>query len=97
MSRNERQEAVQELVQTLAAMTYPEEFGYVIAENLKTEKMIRRMTSYLRQARPASAEEIADEMLAIMEQRDQWVRKKKAEYWNQKYNELLWYGLDDEE
>ena len=97
MSRNERQEAVQELVQTLTAMTYPEEFGYVIAENLKTEKMIRRMTSYLHQAKPASAEEIADEMLAIMEQRDQWIRKKKAEYWNQKYNELLWYGLDEEE
>lgn len=97
MSRNERQEAVQELVQTLSAMSYPEEFGYVIAENLKTEKMIRRMTSYLHQAKPAGAEEIADEMLAIMEQRDQWVRKKKAEYWNQKYNELLWYGLDEEE
>ena len=38
-----------------------------------------------------------DEMLAIMSDRDSWVRKKKAEYYNSKYNELLLHGLEDDE
>lgn len=93
----EKTNAVNTLVRTISSMGYPEEFGYVIAENLRTEKMITRMTAYLRKARPASAEEIADEMLAIMEQREQWINKKKAEYYNRKYNELLWYGIGEDE
>ena len=41
-------------------------------------------------------EMIADEMLAIMEDRERWIRKKTAEYYNGKYNELLWYGFEGE-
>ena len=37
------------------------------------------------------------EMLAIMEDQDRWVRKKSAEYYNRKYNELLYYGLGTDE
>ena len=95
--KTEKADAVDALVRTISSMGYPEEFGYVIAENLRTEKMITRMTAYLRKAKPTSAEEIADEMLAIMEQREQWINKKKAEYYNRKYNELLWYGIGEED
>ena len=56
-----------------------------------------RMLGYLRNAKPKKAEEIADEMLAIMAEREQWVRKKTAEFYNSKYNELLNKGLEDEE
>ena len=43
------------------------------------------------------AEEIADEMLAIMEDRNRWIQKKEAEYYNAKYNEMLYNGLGVED
>ena len=42
------------------------------------------MTAYLRSAEPRSAEEIVDEMLAIMSDTDRWRQKKKAEEANAK-------------
>lgn len=90
---DERARARRDLVEKLKKMGYPGEFGNAIADNLRTEKMMDRMLGYLGQAKPRNAEEIADEMLAIMEDRERWVRKKTAEYYNSKYNELLWNGL----
>ena len=91
---NKRERIYIDLVRTLVRMGYPKEFGAVIADNLRTERTMSRMISYLRQANPRSADEIADEMLAIMEDRERWIRKKTAEYYNSKYNELLWYGIE---
>ena len=91
-----REQIYRDLVQTLVRMGYPKEFGAVIADNLRTEKTMSRMIGYLKQASPRSADEIADEMLAIMEDRERWIRKKTAEYYNSKYNELLWYGIGGE-
>ena len=89
--------AYRDLIETIVRMGYPEELGKAVAKNLGSEKTMRRMTAYLHSARPRSAEEIVDEMLAIMEDRDRWVRKKSAEYYNRKYNELLYYGLGTDE
>ena len=88
-----------ELVETVVRMGYPEEFGHAIVQNLRTEKTMSRMIGYLKHAKPRSAEEIADEMLAIMEDRKRWIQKKEAEYYNSKYNEILYFGLgvDEEE
>lgn len=96
---DERTRLYQELIRALEKMGYPEEFGAAIAGNLRTEKTMSRMLGYLRNAHPRSAEEIADEMLAIMEDRERWIQKKSAEFYNSKYNELLYYGLgeDDDE
>ncbi len=88
-------DAYRELLQAVTRKGYPEEFGKAIAKNLGSEKMMRRMTSYLYSANPRSAEEIADEMLAIMSDRERWIQKKETEYYNSKYNELLNNGLDD--
>ena len=90
---NKKEEKFWELVDTIIDMGYPEAFGIEIANILRTEKMMTRMMVYLRGSRPASAEEIADEALAIAEQRDRWVQKKKAEYYSKKYNEILNDGL----
>ena len=87
--------AYRELIETLVRMGYPEELGRAIAKNLGSEKTMRRMTAYLCSAKPRSAEEIVDEMLAIMSDRERWIRKKKAEEANARYNELLYYGLGD--
>ena len=87
-------EAYRELLEKIVRMGYPEEFGKVIARNLGSEKTMRRMTAYLYSAKPRSAEEIADEMLAIMSDRERWIAKKEAEKANARYNEILNEGLD---
>ena len=93
---NEREKIYMELVETIVRMGYPESFGRSIADHLRTEKTMSRMIGYLRHARPGSAEEIADEMLAIMEDR-RWIQKKSAQYYNCRYNEILNYGLEADE
>ena len=85
---DERARLRRELIETIVHMGYPEEFGAAVADNLRTEKTMSRMIGYLHHARPRSMEEIADEMLAIMEDRERWTRKKSAEYYNMKYNEM---------
>ena len=94
---DERTRIYHELIQTITSMGYPESFGIAIADNLRTEKTMSRMIGYLRHAKPRSAEEIADEMLAIIDDRERWIQKKEAEYYNRKYNELLYFGLGVEE
>ena len=54
-----------DLVYSITSLGFPEELGNEIAKNLGSPKAIRRMTSYLCQTHPKSAEEIVDEMLAI--------------------------------
>ena len=93
---DKREQIHRDLVRTIVRMGYPKEFGIVIADNLRTEKTMSRMIGYLNQENPRSANEIADEMLAIMEDRERWIQKKTAEYYNGKYNELLWYGLGED-
>ena len=97
---DERTRIYRELVRAIVRMGYPEGLGIATAENLRTKKTMGRMIRYLYHAKPRSAEEIADEMLAIMDDRERWIQKKSAEYYNRKYNELLYYGLegnDDED
>ena len=89
--------AYRDLIGTVTQMGYPEEFGKVIAKNLGSEKTMRRMTAYLKNAKPRSAEEIADEMLAIMSDREQWIAKKEAEEANARYTQLLNENLFDED
>ena len=89
--------AYRDLIETVVQMGYPEEFGKVIAKNLGSEKTMRRMTAYLKNAKPRSAEEIADEMLAIMSDREQWIAKKEAEEANARYTQLLNENLFDED
>ena len=92
---NELERKIEQMIQILARYGYPREFGEAIAKQLRTEKAINRMISYLLQGKPSSPEEIADEMVAIEEERQRWMQKKTAEYANQKYNELLARGIDD--
>lgn len=92
-----RAELHSELVRTIVTMGYPAEFGDAIATQLGTENTMQRMIGYLNRMQPQSAEEIADEMLAICDDRDRWRKKKEAEFYNQKYNELIWNGLGTEE
>ena len=84
------------LVSAITSLGHPAEFGELIARELGTEKMMDRMTHYLQATKPRSAEEIADEMLAIMSDRDRWIQKKENEYYNARYNRYLNERKSDE-
>ena len=69
-----------ELIAAIVELGYPEEFGLVLAGELRSDNAIRRMTAYLRSSGFQPPEQIADEMLAICEQRDRWIERKKSEW-----------------
>lgn len=94
MDKDYRDRLYSELVQKIEEMGYPKQFGEQIGQTLGSEKALMRMIGYLYSVCPKTAEEIADEMLAIVSDRDRWVQKKQAEYYNSKYNELLRDGLE---
>ena len=82
-------DAYEELQAAVAVCGYPLDLAAVLANELRGEKSMRRMAAYLRAARPKTMEEIADEMIAIIEQRDAWVRKKLSERAQSSFNEFL--------
>lgn len=91
---------IEQLKNTLVRLTvekgYPAELGILMAAQLGTEYTLERMVNYLSRTTPGSAEEMADEMLAICDTRDFWMEKKKAEYSQQKYNQFLWEMKEQE-
>lgn len=94
-----RQAVRTSLIHQIAKMGHPEEFGALIADSLGTEKAMGRMRAYLYKAGQQTAEQIADEMLAILDDRNRWIEKKKNEYYNQKYNQMRHtvLGMDEDE
>ena len=66
----------QELINILSRMGFSAELGEAIAANLRTEKPMSWMIGYLLSAQPRTEADIVDEMLAIMSDRDTWIRKK---------------------
>ncbi len=74
--------AYQSLIDAIERLGYPQEFGVVLAQELRTDNAMERMTAYLRSARPSSPEEIANELLAITSMRDRWVEQKIGEHAN---------------
>lgn len=89
MTQETWKQAYRDLLKAVSDLGFPEEVGKMFAKNLHSERSIRRMTSYLRNARPGRMEDIADEMIAIMEDRENWIRKKQAEESNRRYTEWL--------
>ena len=87
--RSPRSDAYEDLLAAVTAIGYPQDLATVLADELRGEKSMRRMAAYLRVARPKTMEEIADEMIAIVEQRDAWVKKKITERAQSSFNEFL--------
>lgn len=85
-----------ELVSEIVNLGFPGELGEAIARHLGSPKAIERMTAYLRYVEPESEELIVDEMLAIRSEIDAWRDKKASEEANARYNEMLYYGLGEE-
>ena len=92
---DERARVREELIAMIVRRGFRRDLAEAVADQLRTENMMRRMLGYLRAVKPRSPEELVDEMLAILSDRDRWIQKKTNEYYNEKYNQLLDEGLDD--
>lgn len=86
-----------ELVEAIEALGYPGEFGLALAQLLEGPGSIGRMVSYLRSADPKSPEEIADEALAIVEDRRRWAERKMSEHSSETLNGFYSRERDPEE
>lgn len=78
-TEEERRWAREGLVAATERLGLPREFGELMARELRSAVAMERMRAYLVGVRPRRMEDIADELLAIMEQRDAWIEQKRSE------------------
>jgi hypothetical protein len=74
---------------------YPEPFCDEITKNLNTDWTAQRMMGYLSHYNKPPLEEVVDEMLAILSDRNRIMQKKELESSNAKWNEYLNNGFSD--
>ena len=86
-----------ELYHIMTERGYPEEFCDVITRNLNTDFTASRMIGYLCHYSDLPPEEIADEMLAILSDRNRIMQKKELESNNVEWNRILMEGLDTDD
>ena len=93
----ERSQLSLKLYDTMLKRGYPMEAAELITENLNTDFTAKRMLGYLGHYHHPSLEDLADEMLAILSDRERIVRKKILENNNAKWNMHMMRGFDEEE
>ena len=81
----------------LRGMGYDEHFCELVSIQLRTPWTANRMIGYLRQVQYLTEEDIVDEMLAIVSDRDRIMQKKEMEFYQGKINEIYMYGLGVED
>lgn len=83
-----------ELYKVLLQKGYPEEFCKVmVTRYLRTDYTKTRMLGYLYRYESPTIEEVVDEMLAILSDRDAIVQKKEMEDNQAKLNDIYNRGL----
>ena len=92
-----RTEISMKLYRVLLDRGYPEEFCDQITKNLNTDWTANRMLGYLFHYKKLPMEEIVDEMLAILSDRNRIMAKKDMEAVNAKWNEFMYNGFPGEE
>ena len=88
-----------ELYEMMLRRGYPETFCDQITRNLNTDWTAQRMIGYLSHYKKLPMEEVVDEMLAILSDRNRIMQKKELESANAKWNEYLnerYYTDNDE-
>lgn len=78
-----------ELYDILLRRGYPEPFCDEIMKNLNTDWTAQRMIGYLSHYKKLPMEEIADEMIAILSDRNRIMRKHELEETNARWNDYL--------
>ena len=94
-----RSEMSMELYEMMLDRGYPEEFCDLISKNLNTDFTARRMMGYLSHYQELPLEEIVDEMLSILADRNRIMQKKQLESNNAEWNRFLeeGFGLDEDD
>lgn len=75
---------------------YPEPFADAITQNLNTDWTAQRMIGYLYQCKGVPMEQVADEMLAILDDRNRIMQKKSMEQVNASWNNFLNNGFEED-
>lgn len=91
-----RSELSMKLYSVMVQRGYPEEFCDLITKNLNTDFTAKRMLGYLKYYNYPPMEEIVDEMLAIVSDRNRIMQKKELESVNASWNEFLNRGFEEE-
>lgn len=94
-----RSEMSMELYEMMLDRGYPEEFCDLITKNLNTDFTSGRMMGYLSHYQELPLEEIVDEMLSILADRNRIMQKKQLESNNAEWNRFLeeGFGLDEDD
>jgi len=93
----ERTDLSMQLYHMLLQRGYHEELCNLITKNLNTDYTATRMIGYLYQYSYLPEEQLVDEMLAILSDREALIKKKEMEQAQAKINEIYEYGLGVEE
>lgn len=72
---------------------YPEPFCDEVTTLLNTDWTAQRMLGYLSHYQKLKLEDVADEVLAILSDRDRIMDKKETEAANAKWNQMMWNGF----
>ena len=87
-------ERIDELYKVLLDRGYPKEFCAEIAyKNMNTDYTATRMLGYLYRVSDPRIEDLVDEMLAILSDRDAIIQKKETEHAQAVINEIYRNGL----
>ena len=85
----QRTEVSMQLYKLMLERGYPEEFCDIITKNLNTDFTAQRMIGYLYHYDHPPVEEIADEMISILSDRNQIMEKKELEEVNARWNDWV--------
>ena len=88
-----RTELSLQLSDMLLERGYHEELCDVITKNLNTDYTAARMIGYLSHYSHLPEGEVVDEMLAILSDRNAFIKKKEMEQAQAKINEIYEFGL----
>lgn len=89
-----KSEQSEQLYQYMIDKGYPADFSDLVTQNLNTDFTASRMFGYLSHYPLLPLEEVADEMLAILSDRNRIMQKKEMESTNALWNEFLWKGIE---
>jgi hypothetical protein len=84
-----------ELYSMMLHKGYPEPFCDEVTKNLNTDWTAQRMMGYLSHYKKLRLEDVADEMLAILSDRNRIMQKKEMESSNARWNTYLNNGFDN--
>ena len=89
-----RTEISMQLYNLMMERGYPENLCDLVTRNLNTDYTATRMIGYLSHYSDLPDVEVVDEMLAILSDRNELIKKKESEQSQARISEIYRFGLD---